>query len=285
MGDHVNIRVLSTQETKIIAGFAKQEGWNPGLNDAKAFHLADPNGFWGLFYGSKLLGTVISINYDDYFSFIGCLIVDPEFRNGRIGYLLGKHAMDYAGNRNIGLDGVLDKVHSYENFGFKLAYRNRRMQGIKTREWTNTPPPMQCSAITEIPFDEIIDYDLHCFPAPRTAFLSYWLTMHGSHSCAIMDNSILKGFGTIRKCSDGYKIGPLFADNLDVANSILINLISRIKEGENFFLDIPAANDAAERLASKYGMKEVFATARMYTRGEPDIDLDKFFGVTSFELG
>jgi hypothetical protein len=32
-------------------------------------------------------------------------------------------------------------------------------------------------------------------------------------------------------------------------------------------------------------MTQVFATARMYTGPAPAIDLDRVFGVTSFELG
>jgi hypothetical protein len=32
-------------------------------------------------------------------------------------------------------------------------------------------------------------------------------------------------------------------------------------------------------------MKPSFETARMYNRGEPDIDLSKVFGITTFELG
>ncbi|QSH42303.1 GNAT family N-acetyltransferase [Lentisphaerota bacterium ZTH] len=283
MVDHVNIRVLNTRQVETIVDMAKNEGWNPGINDARAFHLADPNGFFGIFCGSKLLGTVSSINYDDFFSFIGCLIVAPEFRNGRIGYMLGRHAMEYAGTRNIAIDGVLGKIHAYENFGFKLAYRNCRMQGIKTSDWPQ--PQKKYGSINEIPFDELLDYDLHCFPAPRPAFLSFWTSMNGAYSCAVRDDHGLQGYGTIRKCWKGYRIGPLFADNVETAENLLLQLVSTIETGEAFCLDIPTANAAAEILAVKYKMQEVFATARMYTLDEPPIDLQKVFGVTSFELG
>ena len=32
-------------------------------------------------------------------------------------------------------------------------------------------------------------------------------------------------------------------------------------------------------------MKPMFETARMYTKGKPNIDLQRVFGVTTFELG
>lgn len=38
-------------------------------------------------------------------------------------------------------------------------------------------------------------------------------------------------------------------------------------------------------LARRHGMREVFATARMYNREIPALPLDGIFGVTTFELG
>jgi hypothetical protein len=51
------------------------------------------------------------------------------------------------------------------------------------------------------------------------------------------------------------------------------------------FLDTPAANPAAIALAERHGMKPVFETARMYTKGSPAGRIDRCFGVTTFELG
>ena len=44
-------------------------------------------------------------------------------------------------------------------------------------------------------------------------------------------------------------------------------------------------NPFAEELATKYDMKPIFKTARMYSIEEPLIDINKIYGVTSFELG
>ena len=55
--------------------------------------------------------------------------------------------------------------------------------------------------------------------------------------------------------------------------------------GETVFLDVPLPNAAAVALAEGHGMQPVFETARMYTGEPPHIDLDRIFGVTTFELG
>jgi hypothetical protein len=39
------------------------------------------------------------------------------------------------------------------------------------------------------------------------------------------------------------------------------------------------------RHAADFGMREVFGTARMYSRYLPDTDMARILGVTSFKLG
>ena len=92
------------------------------------------------------------------------------------------------------------------------------------------------------------------------------------------------GYGVIRKCRSGYKIGPLFADNTQIAETLFTALTSNVP-GEPVFLDTPEVNPAAVELAERHHMSVVFETARMYSKGEPALPMNCIFGVTSFELG
>lgn len=95
----------------------------------------------------------------------------------------------------------------------------------------------------------------------------------------------LAGYGVIRKCHTGYKIGPLFADSPTLAEVLFLSLISGIDSTETCYLDTPEINRAAVELAEKNHMNVAFETARMYTGNQPYLPLNKIFGVTSFELG
>jgi hypothetical protein len=57
--------------------------------------------------------------------------------------------------------------------------------------------------------------------------------------------------------------------------------------GGSFRLDAPddAENPAAGPLVGRFGMREVFRTARMSTRGRPEPNADRVFGITGMELG
>ena len=89
----------------------------------------------------------------------------------------------------------------------------------------------------------------------------------------------------VRPCRTGYKIGPLFADSIDLADALFRRLNARVEPGKPLYLDTPEANPDAITLAENHDMKRTFATARMYRGVHPVLPLGRLFGVTSFELG
>jgi GNAT superfamily N-acetyltransferase len=84
---------------------------------------------------------------------------------------------------------------------------------------------------------------------------------------------------------EGFKIGPLFADDLAACELLLRGLLA--ETGGVFCLDVPeeAENPGAGQLVGRFGMRELFRTARMYTRGWPQLDAGRVFGITTMELG
>ncbi len=130
----------------------------------------------------------------------------------------------------------------------------------------------------------MLAYDSACFAAPRREFLELWLKQPGSNGFAVVDGGTLKGYGLIRSCRSGHKIGPLFADSADIAERIY-RALAATAPGDPVYLDVPLPNEAAVALAKRHRMTPVFETARMYTRGDPGVPIPRVFGVTTFELG
>ena len=94
----------------------------------------------------------------------------------------------------------------------------------------------------------------------------------------------LAGWGVIRPCRKGRKIGPLVADDRATAEKVLSALLASAGGGE-IFLDVPGINREAISLAQDLGLAPVFETARMYTGAITPLRSERIFGVTSFELG
>jgi GNAT superfamily N-acetyltransferase len=278
------VRVMARADVDRALDWAAAEGWNPGFDDARAFQAADPSGFFMGWRGSEPVAAISLVGYDANFAFLGLYIVRKEYRGSGLGLALWREALARRPAKLIGLDGVVAQQPNYARSGFRLAYRNIRFGGPAPPAAESGAPVAVLKAARALPFDRLAAYDRLCFPAPRAAFLSLWLSPIAGTAVAAERNGRVCGFGAIRACQTGYKIGPLFADDGAVAESLFLALASRAK-GETLFLDVPEPNKPALLLAERYALKPVFETARMYAGAPPDIDLARVFGVTTFELG
>ena len=127
--------------------------------------------------------------------------------------------------------------------------------------------------------------DARIFPVPREAFLRCWTTMPDASGLAWMEQGRLAGWGVIRRCGEGHKIGPLVADSLRIASALHVALCNSVPPGDAVYLDVPTSNANALALAHRQGLHSVFETGRMYAGPAPACELDRLYGITSFELG
>ncbi|MGE4500767.1 MAG: GNAT family N-acetyltransferase [Hydrogenovibrio sp.] len=276
------IKTMTRKEIDIAIDWAAKEGWNPGLYDADCYFSADQNGFLIGFLGDEPIAVISVIKYGDSFGFIGFYIVKPEYRGKGYGIQIWNEGLKYLEGVNIGLDGVVTQQENYKKSGFKLAYRNIRYEGVGGGQHSKNPDIIELS---ELPFETIDGYDQPFFPVNRSQFIKSWINQPECHSLGMMQNGKLAGYGVIRKCRNGYKIGPLYADNMALAESLFLALKSKTNSSEPIFLDTPEVNQAAIELAEINNMKVSFETARMYRGDFPDIPTNRLFGVASFEIG
>lgn len=276
------IRPGTREELDIMIDWAAKEGWNPGLHDGDAFFATDQKGFYFGFLNGEPISSISAVSYDNSFGFLGFYIVKPEYRGKGYGYQLWLESLKHLPTQNIGLDGVLAQQKNYKKSGFELAYRNIRYEGTGTSEQFDDP---NIILLSEVSFEKMLQYDNQMFPTSRATFLKEWIKQPESLSVAYTENGKLMGYGMVRKCRNGFKIGPLFADSPEIADKLFQKMRAFVGKDNQIYLDTPEVNKQAVELSEIYQMKPMFETARMYTKGKPNIDLQKIFGVTTFELG
>lgn len=276
------VRRMTRPEVDFAVELAAREGWNPGLHDAECFYRADPEGFLVGLIGDRPVGCISAVSYPGGFGFIGLYIVLPEYRRCGCGIRLWQAAMTRLAGHTVGLDGVVAQQPNYRKSGFALAYRNIRYEGRAPAATGDDPGLTEVGAV---PFERLCAYDRRCFPAERREFLACWLRTPGAFGLVHAQHGAVQGYGLIRPCRTGWKVGPLFADSEAVARRLYRGLCARAGEGAVVYLDVPEVNPPAVALAEEHGMSRVFETARMYT-GEPSaVSPARTFGVTTFELG
>ncbi|MBR0899783.1 GNAT family N-acetyltransferase [Bradyrhizobium tropiciagri] len=277
----LTIRHMRPDEIALAVDWAAAEGWNPGLADATCFAAEDPRGFLIGELDGEPAAVISCVNYGAQFSFLGFYIVRPDLRGRGHGLKIWNAAIAHARPRVIGLDGVVAQQGNYRKSGFTLAYANVRYGGTVTAPSAASPGIV---GLTDLPMALIEADDATVFPAPRPAFLRAWINTPGHVGRALMRDGRLAGWGVVRPCRSGSKIGPLVADDRADAEIILSALIASTGSGA-IFLDVPAVNRDAIALAEGLGLSPVFETARMYTGAIPPLRTDRVFGVTTFELG
>ncbi len=276
------IRRMRSDEIQLAIDWAAAEGWNPGLHDAQAFYQADSNGFFIGLLNNEPIVVGAAVCYDKHFAFCGLYIVKPEFRSQGYGIQLTHERLNYCGNRITGLDGVLTMTDKYANLGYREAHLSIRYQLIAPKiDKVNSE---HCVDLKKISIKEIMQYEETLFPASREKFLTYWVNQPDSFSIGYMKDQMLQGYGVIRRSREGYKIGPLFANNPEIAEQLFTSLLSNVPSF-SVYMDIPEPNTDSIRLAKTFNMKPVFEVMRMYRNGFPFIDLSRVYGITTFEIG
>jgi hypothetical protein len=277
----LKVHVMQRDQLDIAIGWAEQEGWNPGLADADCFYAADPSGFLLGSLAEEPIGCISVIRYGDHFGFLGFYIVKSELRGRGFGLRIWQAGIERLQGRTVGLDGVVAQQDNYRRSGFVLAHRNIRFGGVPRFE---RPQDRRLTPVSSALTQAIIDYDRAFFPAERSAFLRCWLRPQRREGMALVENGTIRGYGVIRACRNGFKIGPLFADT-DEEGDLLYRALAARADGAPIFLDCPAPNRSATDLASRYGLAPVFETTRMYRGLAPDLPLSRIYGMTTFELG
>lgn len=273
---------MNQPEVRIAVDWAANEGWNPGLDDARCFYAADPQGFFSGTLNGKIIAVGSAVIYDEQFAFCGLYIVDKAYRDHGYGLELTKARLKYVGDRNVGIDGVIDMLDKYQQLGYTLAHNNARYSA----EHLSFPVQLNPAIVpaTQINFELLSAYDRMHFPAARSSFLNCWIHQKNALALCYMDDNKIKGYGVIRACRQGFKIGPLFASTPEIADTLFQHLAQQAC-GAIIFFDIPEVNSQALELTKRYRMVKVFSTARMYLKEAPQLPLEQIYGITSFELG
>ncbi len=274
------IRPMSRAELEMVLDWAAAEGWNPGRADAACFHAADPGGFLLAEAAGRPLAAIAAVRAGEGQGFIGLYIAAPGARGQGHGMAVWQAGMARLAGRCVGLDGVVAQQANYRKSGFALAWNNARYQAAAPRlpaaEHRTEPARFDAPLLA---FDAA-----HCGHG-RPAFLRAWLDAPGHVALVTRDGTgAITGFGVLRPCREGSKIGPLFARGEGEARSLLAALAARRPPGP-LVLDVPEDHAAAVALAREAGMAKVFETARMYTAAPPAMRREGVFGITSFELG
>ncbi len=275
----MKLRHLTADELPLVLDWARDEGWNPGEEDAPAFFDADPKGFFAAEIDGRPAAAISVVNHSEEFAFLGLYICRPEHRGQGVGYALWQHALAHAGNRVVGLDGVPAQQANYARSGFAPVGRTARHVGaIEPRDHHAVRPIRPQDGIVLVSQDAIAN------GYGKGRFLARWLNDTQTRKTLVFEEGgEVSGFATIRRCRQGSKIGPLVAHTAAQAKA-LMHAAARFAGGEPIMIDWPSDMVEMAGYCAGLGMTVPFTTARMY-RGPAPQTGRMIRAVATLELG
>lgn len=276
----MTIRVMRPEDLRMVLGWAAEEGWNPGFDDAAAFHAADPDGFFLKEVNGAPVAAVSVVNHDADFAFLGLYLCKSEFRGQGHGLEVWRAGIAHAGRRCIGLDGVPDQQDNYARSGFSKVGSTVRFEG---RVDARADPRLRKAKPSDLPW--LINQDLNAAGIRRTRFATVWLSHSQDRQTVVLtDGDEIAGFATFRRCQLGTKVGPLHADSEADAQALLAANPFAVS-GEPLFVDTQGHASPLARLLKAQGFGPVFETARMFTGAAPKTAPPLYYAIATMELG
>jgi len=94
-GDSISIRRMLPSDIPAGMRLKTIAGWNQTEDDWKLYLSLSPEGCFCAVSGDSVVGIVTAISYEDRISWIGMMLVDPDYRRRGIATKMMQHAMAF----------------------------------------------------------------------------------------------------------------------------------------------------------------------------------------------
>jgi GNAT superfamily N-acetyltransferase len=247
----------------IAAGLVlcRANGWNQLIREWELFLRAHPDGCRvAVDELDNVRGTVATMRYD-HFSWIGMVLVDPEWQRQGIGRQLLHEAFGLLKNDKIlKLDATPGGRAVYVTLNFTDEYNLTRMHVSDVASIQSLPSVARPLLASDFP--QLLRMDAEIFGADRRIVLE-WI-WEGSPECAFVveEGNQITGYCFGRP---GYRfthIGPVVAPDHDCAVQ-LVNAALKNCSG-SAIIDVPQRNTEWIRWLSSIGFAELRTLIRMF---------------------
>lgn len=276
---------FSDTDLPAAEALVREAGWNQVAADWEIFralgtvHTARD--------GGRVVATAAALPYG-HFAWISMVLVLPEYRRGGLGtQLLARcvKALDGEGRVPV-LDATPAGRPIYQAMGFEDSWGYHRLARPGTRPVAAVPPgsAVHVRPIIDADWSALRIYDAAAFGADRSALLQRLRGRLPPAELIAERNGRITGFLLGRNGRSASQIGPLIAEDDDVAHQLLARALSAI-EGP-VYLDLADAKTGAAAWLAQCGFAAQRPLTRMlYRRTTGFDDMARTFAVVGPEFG
>ena len=244
IGGQPLLRPMTAAEVERLVEWAAEEGWNPGLEDARTFYAVDPKGFMAAELAGELVGGGAIVRHHADFGFMGLFIIHPNHRGKGLGGTLWHAHRDRLASRlesGMALDTAWTGWRRCAGSMPAAASARPRATSASNSALRRPPatPRFQPVPVGMIPPEQLAALDRSCFPSPRDAYLRAWIAQPSSVSFASVEDGRCAAMHE-RPLPRGLEDRPVGGSGPHLGTRLFGGLGGGAKH--TVFLDVPEAN-------------------------------------------
>ena len=255
-------RAMTTDDIPAGLTLCRLAGWNQLARDWGLFLQLHPDGCQvAIDDNGNVVGTVATLPYENHFTWIGMVLVNPFKRRRGIGTRLLQKALHLtATHETIKLDATPAGREVYLKLGFKDEYEVIRMRGqtISPRDTQGLARPLRES---DLPSLQTLDDDV--FGADRQAVLKWIFQGAPQYAFVVEEQGQIKGFCFGRTGYDFDQIGPIIAVDVNIATQLLSRVLHQ-PVNKPIVLDVLTHSPGWLSFVSSMGFIPLRPLTRMY---------------------
>lgn len=258
----ITLRIMSPADIEAGLRLTRSAGWNQLRRDWEMFLEQSPEGCYVAERGGKVIGTAGTIRYQEQFSWIGMVLVDPVDRGRGIGRQLFKTALNsLAAERCVRLDATPAGEKLYRKFDFHEEFGIRRLEAHVSDSATGyLARPL---ARKDLP--AIGSLDFQAFGADRSFLLQWMWEGAPDYAWVVEGPAGIEGYLLGRRGFGFEHLGPIVARSVEMAGDLVAGCLGRMRDRR---VIIDARHEPEWlKLLSKLGFREQRPFIRMF-RGE-----------------
>ncbi|MBS1790409.1 MAG: GNAT family N-acetyltransferase [Acidobacteria bacterium] len=284
LDDAIQLRAMTSADIPVGLSLCRIARWNQVERDWELFLRLTPGDCRVAVKAGQVVGTVTTVSYQNVFSWIGMVLVDPAERRQGIGTKLLNEALNVLKDQPlIGLDATPAGREVYLKLGFVDECRLSRMEAVVSGFSQDENNPARRMAEADLP--KVFALDKNVFGADRSLLLQRMFAGARELAWVLLREQRIIGFTFGRHGFNFEQLGPIVAENVQTATHLVMTCLAE-QSGKRFLVD--AAHHDAEwlRWLESVGFKEQRPFVRMF-RGEgrrPGLP-EKQFAILGPEFG
>lgn len=264
--DVIQFRPMTAGDVPAGLELCRLARWNQLQRDWELFLALSPNGCRVAVKDGRVVGTVTTVSYQDRFSWIGMVLVDPAERRQGIGAKLLLEALEVLNRqRLVGLDATPAGREVYLKLGFVDGPHLSRMETTVSADHPsgeNNP----ARRMTEGDLQGVWELDQRVFGSDRRMLLEWLFTGAPEYAWIVTGDGQVAGYTFGRHGFNFEHLGPIVAADREVAKQLVSAALAQCA-GKSFILDATQHDEDWVLWLAFLGFREQRPFIRMF-RGE-----------------